>query len=308
MLQISHGSRGFQLICHGWLPVQFQIGTYSTKQPLYIYNKVDRIYFSRKGCMDTNIIPKSFPFPMSTTDRSTSIASAESVEDQQSPSLRSPPPRPNHLPFSATTENIPKLAQLIWDQFASSAYNKSTPFSSMSTPPAHIHLKPDAKPYARHSPIPVPYNWKAEVKASLDRDVVRGIIKLVVPIGTSVEWCSTMVIIQKKNRSPRRTVDLQHLNSQCLRETHHCQSPFQLACQIPPNTEKTVLDAVDGHHTIELNEESQPLTTFITEWGHYMYLRMPQGFLAAGDAYTHRYDEVMKDIPRKVKCADDTVI
>ena len=27
-----------------------------------------------------------------------------------------------------------------------------------------------------------------------------------------------------------------------------------------------------------------------------MYLRMPQGFLAASDAYTHRYDEVIKDI------------
>ena len=38
---------GFQLICHGWLLVQFQIGTYSMKQPLYICNKVDRIYFSR---------------------------------------------------------------------------------------------------------------------------------------------------------------------------------------------------------------------------------------------------------------------
>ena len=59
---------GFHLNCHGWLPVQFQIGTYSTKQPLYICNKVDRIYFSRKGCMDTNIISKSFPFPMNTTD------------------------------------------------------------------------------------------------------------------------------------------------------------------------------------------------------------------------------------------------
>ena len=72
----------------------------------------------------------------------------------------------------------------------------------MSTPPAHIHLKPDAKPYARHSPIPAPYNWKAEVKATLDRDVARGIIKPV-PTGTPVEWCSTMVIIQIKNGSPR---------------------------------------------------------------------------------------------------------
>ena len=64
---------GFQLICYGWLPVQFQM---VLTQYLYICNKVDHIYFkstlyfSRKGCMDTNIIPKSFPFPMNTTDKS----------------------------------------------------------------------------------------------------------------------------------------------------------------------------------------------------------------------------------------------
>ena len=74
-----------------------------------------------------------------------------------------------------------------------------------------------------------------------------------------------MVITAKKDGTPRRTVDLQHLNSQCLRETHHCQSPFQLACQVPPNGKKTVLDTVDGYHATALDEASQPLTTFITE-------------------------------------------
>jgi len=64
----------------------------------------------------------------------------------------------------------------------------------------------------------------------------------------------------------------------------------------------------NGYHAIKLDEESQPLTTFITEWGRYMYLRMPQGFIAAGDAYTRRYDEVLKDIPRKVKCVDDALL
>ena len=49
---------------------------------------------------------------------------------------------------------------------------------------------------------------------------------------------------------------------------------------------------------------------FITEWGRYMYLRMPQEFLAAGGAYTHRHKryKVIKDIPRKVKCVDDTLL
>ena len=35
---------------------------------------------------------------------------------------------------------------------------------------------------------------------------------------------------------------------------------------------------------------------------------MLQGFLAAGDAYTHRYDEIIKNIPRNVKCVDDTLL
>ena len=39
-----------------------------------------------------------------------------------------------------------------------------------------------------------------------------------------------------------------------------------------------------------------------------MYLRMPQGYLASGDAYTRRYDEIIEDIPCKVKIVDDTLL
>ena len=39
-----------------------------------------------------------------------------------------------------------------------------------------------------------------------------------------------------------------------------------------------------------------------------MYLRMPQGYLASGDAYTRRYDEVIKDVPCKAKIVDDTLL
>ena len=86
------------------------------------------------------------------------------------------------------------------------------------------------------------------------------------------------------------------------------ESPFNLACQVPPGTKKTVLDAVEGYHAVSLDEESQHLTTFITPLGRYMYLRMPQGYLASGDAYTRRYDEIIKDVPRKVKIVDDSLL
>ena len=118
----------------------------------------------------------------------------------------------------------------------------------------------------------------------------------------------TYGITTKKDGSPRRTIDLQKLNAQALRETHHCQSPFDLASQVPKNRYKTVIDAVDGYHAIPLDKESQLLTTFITPWGRYMYLRLPQGFKAAGDIYTRRYDDIIKDVPNKIKIVDDTLL
>ena len=117
-----------------------------------------------------------------------------------------------------------------------------------------------------------------------------------------------MVITSKKDGSPRRTIDFQHLNSQSYRETRHTKPPFHLASQIPPNSYKTIIDATDGYHGIELDEESQLLTVFITEWGRYMYLRLPQGFKAAGDAYTSRYDELIQHTHNKVKIVDDTLL
>ena len=213
---------GYKLICHGWLSVQFQIGNNTTNQPLYICDKVVCLYFSRRGCTNVNILPATFPYPMFNDTASVLTAITPNINHQQKesdhiPRSTSTPLRPTCLPFPVTEANIPKLGKFLRDQFQSTAFNNSGQFPSISTPAAHIHLKPDATPYARHTPIPIPFHWKADVKANLDADVARGIIKPVL-IGTPTEWCSPMVITPKKDGRPRRTVDLQQLNSQCLRE------------------------------------------------------------------------------------------
>ena len=61
-----------------------------------------------------------------------------------------------------------------------------------------------------------------------------------------------MVVVSKPDGTPRRTIDFQRLNVQCLWETHHTASPFQLASKTPLHTKKTVIDAIDAldhlHH------------------------------------------------------------
>ena len=127
-------------------------------------------------------------------------------------------------------------------------------------------------------------------------------------MGEPSEWCHRMIIVRKPDGKPRRTVDLSPLNKHCLRETHHVQPPFQQAKSIPPRTWKTVTDAWNGYHSVPIHPEDRHLTTFLMPWGTYRYRTAPQGFLASGDGCARRYDEIIKDVQRKTKCVDDTVM
>ena len=167
------------------------------------------------------------------------------------PPRPAPPARPAKLPYPTTAENIPKLEQYIRNKFSVRVFNSSAPLAALSGPAAKIHLRQNAIPVSRHTPIPISHHWKAKVKASLDTDIERGIITPV-PIGTPVTWCSPMVLVSKQDETPRRTIDFQRLNAQCLWETQHTALPFQLASKTPPHTKKTVIDAIDAldylHH------------------------------------------------------------
>lgn len=177
----------------------------------------------------------------------------------------------------------------------------------MRGPPMHLMVATDAKPVARHSPVPFPIHWQEEVEAGLDQDVRLGDIEHL-PIGEPVTWCHRMVICAKKVGKPRRTVDFQPLNVHATRETHHTPSSFHQARPVPHGTKKSVLDAWNGYHSVPIQQDDRHLTTFITPWGRYRYKTAPQGYIASGDGYTRRYDKIVAHIQNKIKCIDDVLL
>ena len=177
----------------------------------------------------------------------------------------------------------------------------------MQGPPIRLMVDPDAAPVAHHTPVPVPVHWQEEVKAGLNRDVRLGVIEPV-PVGDPVTYCHRMVICAQKNGKPRRTVDMQSLNANATRETHHTQSPFHQARSVPAGMKKTVFDAWNGYHSIALHPDDRHLTTFITPWGRYRYRVAPQGYVASGNGYSRRFDEIASDFPDKTECIDDTLL
>ena len=91
-------------------------------------------------------------------------------------------------------------------------------------------------------------------------------------------------------------MDLKKLNDVCVRQTHPTEPPFKQAMDVPHGVKKSTCDAWNGYHSVAIREEDRHLTTFLTPEGRYRYRTVPQGFLASGDGYTHRYDEITREV------------
>ena len=281
----------------------------------YISENVNRFFLSKATCRDLGIISENFP-EVGSADNLHSLNKCDLVDSEKPDSCNCPkrvqtPEPPENIPFPPTEENIPKLKEFILDWYGDSAFNccEQQPLPLMKdSPPMKLFADKNAKPVAFHKPFPIPLHWQEAVKQQLDNDVKMGVLAKV-PIGTPTEWCSRMVVLAKKDPTkPRRTVDFQHLNKICARQTHAGKSPFHQAVSVPANSWKSCFDAKDGYHSIPLHEEDQPLTTFITPWGKYHYKVLPQGFLASQDGYNSRYDEIIQGVENKERCVDDSIL
>ena len=109
----------------------------------------------------------------------------------------------------------------------------------------------------------IPLNLRAQVKADIEADVMKGILERV-PDGEPNTWCSRLVIQEKKNGKARRTVDLSYLSKKVLDESHYMRSAPDIANGVPGDVYKSTLDCVDGYHRIPLPEEDRHKMTFAT--------------------------------------------
>ena len=278
-----------------------------SKQLVYVTNEVHCLFLSQKACRDLCIVTDEFPKQVA---KCTAVNDENESGEKCTCPKRELPPTPPALPCPATPENAGRLESYLKEVYASSAFNRCErqPLPVMNgSPPCRLFVDAEAKPFAIHKSRPVPVHWQEQVKKDLDMDVRLGILEGPLMDDPAV-WCAPMHVAEKKSGKPRRTVDFQGLNKSCQRQTHAVKAPFHQCSAVPPGKFKTTLDAWNGYHSVKLAEEDRHLTTFLTPWGRYRYKNLPQGFLAAGDAYTARYDEITKNFSQMEKCVDDTLL
>ena len=131
------------------------------------------------------------------------------------------------------------------------------------------------------------------MKADLDREIRLGILKKIY-VYSPVQGGSCMIITLKKDGLQRRLIDYKRLNNAIPCQTNITQSPLYCASACPPGKKKTFMDAKDGNHSVVLAEgESREVKEFLCEIGRYRCVGFCQGLICSGDAYTHRFDNIM---------------
>ena len=153
-----------------------------------------------------------------------------------------------------------------------------------------IKLQPDATPICVNTPRRVPFPHWSALKAQLDKLHAQGVI---VPVTKRTPWCSPIAVVSKKNTDEvRLCVDFKHLNKFEQRERYQSATPSEYVANIASAEAKvfTTFDTLKGYHQCPLDEESQLLTTFITPFGRWMYLRALYGVSTISEHYIRRMD------------------
>ena len=246
---------------------------------LHNYPNITGVLFTWKAAKGLNILPESYPHPSNT-------------------------PSTNLIAITTTT-NHGVTSQQIMREFLSVFDGQ---IKTMEGEKFHISLTDDAKPFCVNAPRTVPFAYRDKLKEELDLLQQQGIIT---PVTEPTEWCASIVVTPTKDTDDiRMCIDLSCLNKYIRRERYQSVTPSQGVADIAANNAKifTELDAMKGYHQCPLDEESQLLTTFITPFRRFKYLRAPYGISSISEHYNHRMDEAFAGLTGYRRIVDDAVI
>lgn len=263
----------------GKLPgVQFQVNGKVTQVDVHIYQSVSGTIISWATAQKLGILPKCYPNPM------------PSVQ-----TMGTTDPEAHELP---TAEQIMSEFPSVFDG----------QIRTMPGEKFHISLTDDAQPFCVYTPRTIPLAYRGKLKDEIDLLVEQGIIA---PVTEPTDWCAPIVVAPKKNSDKiRMCVDLSKLNKYVRRERYPSITPAEAVADIAQTQAKvfTVLDALKGYHQCPLDEESQKLTTFITPFGRFKYMRAPYGISSISEHYNRRMDAALVDMKNFRKIVDDVII
>jgi hypothetical protein len=119
---------------------------------------------------------------------------------------------------------------------------------------------------------------EAEVQRLQDAKVVR---EVKYPI-----WLANTVPVKKKNGKWRMCVDFTDLNKACKKDDFPLKRVDKIVDDAANSEMLSLLDMFSGYHQIRVRREDEEKTSFITPFGTFCFVRMPEGQKNAGCTFS----------------------
>ena len=194
-------------------------------------------------------------------------------------------------------ESIKKCIQTNSDVFCS----KLTSLRHIKTEPITISIRGGgySKPKPCYRARPIPAHWFDKGRSILADLEEQG---LIVRVTEASEYCSPCFFIAKPHdpSQPRLVVDYSLINDIILRPVFPLASPEMVWRRVPVGKGKWWIsnDLTSSYWQVRISEESQAITTFISEFGRYRWCVFPQGLSCSGDEFGQRLEIILSNYPK----------
>ncbi|MCO5594534.1 hypothetical protein L7F22_048566 [Adiantum nelumboides] len=138
-------------------------------------------------------------------------------------------------------------------------------------------------------------NYAKKVKKEIYNLLKSGFITKV----ASSDWLFPIVIVPKKNGKLRVCVDYRKLNAHTIKDPFPLPFTDMMLDEIAGHEMYSSMDGYSGYNQLKIAPEDRPKTTFITEWGAFMYLVMPFGLCNAPATFQRCMMEIFNEFLHK---------
>lgn len=143
---------------------------------------------------------------------------------------------------------------------------------------------------------------KAEVDRLLEANVIRPILY--------PEWLANTIPVKKKNGRWRMCINFIDLNKACPKDDYPLERVDKIVDDAANSEMLSLLDFLSGYHQIRIKKEDEGKTGFVTSFGTFCFVRMPEGLKNTGQTFSRMNAIILaKQLHRNILAyVDDIVI
>ena len=164
----------------------------------------------------------------------------------------------------------------------------------------HITLDPTVTPVV-HAPRRCPIHTKDEVKNEINQMVDLGVIE---KVDEPTDWVSSIVFSRKSNGKLRICLDPKDLNTAIKLPHYPTPTLEEITHKLAGAVLFSMIDAIHGYWSVQLDNESKRLTTFNSPFGRFSFRRLPFGLNLSQDVFQERMDCILEKCPGTISIAD----